>query len=95
MCSTTLAIGSRVLYRGSWGTRSPVNGKIVGVDEKNGETVYDVLLDAGEHRERWGYANQFEAVESYAEGYRNAFDEPYKPSVKPLHSSMIDAEERN
>ena len=54
--------GLRVWFRGGWGTLPAVQGTLEGCGEKNGREVWDVILDSGSHRERWGYADQFSAI---------------------------------
>ena len=52
-----IKIGSRVQYRGAWGSEPAQAGIITGHGEKHGRIVYDVVLDNGSVR--WGYAEQF------------------------------------
>lgn len=48
----------RVSYEDRTGQRHV--GNLVGCDEKNGRTVYDIETDNGE--EFWGYEDQFTAI---------------------------------
>lgn len=48
-------IGDKVWYRGDFGSGASRPGVVVGVDEKDGELVYDVKHDRGIN---WGYADQ-------------------------------------
>ena len=59
--ASQLKDGVRVEYRGSWGRNYPVSGTIVGEPtiESNDQLTWCVRLDAGEHRDRWGYVDQF------------------------------------
>jgi hypothetical protein len=49
--------GTRVLYRGAWGTEAGRPGVVTGYGEKHGRAVLDVTLDDGARR--WGYLDQF------------------------------------
>ena len=54
---TTLLYGNgdRVLWRGYPAT-------VTGIGWEYGSIVYDVLLDDGEHRQRWAYQDQLEPL---------------------------------
>ena len=58
-------LGDEVWYRPSWGRKPPVLGVITGTGFEKGERVYDVRLDFGlaHTRSRWGYADQFSALD--------------------------------
>lgn len=62
--ASQLKDGTRVEYRGSWGRSFPVSGTIVGEPtlEINDQLAWSVRLDHGEHRNRWGYVDQFSLI---------------------------------
>lgn len=53
-------IGDKVHYHGGFGGGQRHRGEITGHGHKNGERVYDVKLDNGQHH--WGYEHQFKKL---------------------------------
>jgi hypothetical protein len=53
--------GMAVLYKGAWGTKKPIAGKITGyLGYKNGKKTYGVTYKQGKKVDhRWGYTSQF------------------------------------
>lgn len=57
-------IGDKVHYHGGFGGGQRHRGEITGHGHKNGERVYDVKLDNGQHH--WGYEHQFKKLHEAA-----------------------------
>jgi hypothetical protein len=78
--------GTRVLYRGAWGTEAGRPGVVTGYGEKHGRAVLDVTLDDGARR--WGYLDQFSPLP--CPGCNEPGDGSRRPVTAPLHRAACD-----